>query len=86
MNMLPVLCCCDPDNLIGHAPASLEEQGFEVREYTEEGGVTGRAFTSGGHNDDSSPKVDWEKVEGFQSAKKGDKKKDKPKPRPRKWN
>ena len=32
---IPVLCCCDPNNLLGHAPAGLE---LTTREWEEVGG------------------------------------------------
>lgn len=66
---LPVLCCCDPDNLEGYAPAGLD---IPVREYDDPSGG-GLAYVAHG--------IDLESIDGFVRAnKRGGKKGGKPKP------
>lgn len=41
--MMDVLCCCNPSNLQGHAPPGV---GLEIREWEDDVGNTGFAYTS----------------------------------------
>lgn len=51
---MQVLCCCNPSNEIGEAPTGLS---FPTREWEDEAGNTGRAYSSHG--------IDWDLVPGF---------------------
>ena len=57
--MIPVFCCCDPNNEIGEAPASLP---YETRLWEDEDGVLGVAYISEG--------VNWDDVPGFRRKPK----------------
>lgn len=58
--MLPVMCCCHPENQLGFAP---ESSFYEKREWVdEETGEEGVAFESKGR--------DWGYVPGFVSDQK----------------
>lgn len=64
---MQVLCCCNPSNELGHAPAGLP---FPVREWQDEDGNAGIAYVSHG--------VDWDAVPGFEANKRGKKRRKTP--------
>lgn len=57
---LDVMCCCQPDNVLGTAP---RDASLPVRKWEDDAGGSGVAFQA--HD------ADLEKVAGFRPAKKG---------------
>lgn len=67
--ILPVLCCCEPENLLGHAPAGLP---IPMREFEEVDGATGQVVAEGVAY--AAHDIDLPSVGGFvplEAAKKG---------------
>jgi len=57
---MEVLCCCDPNNLVGSAPEGLP---IPIKEWIDQNGNTGFAYSAHG--------VNLEEVKGFEMAHKG---------------
>lgn len=66
--LVPVLCCCSPENELGLLPEECKE--FELRETIDEDGNEGVAF-----NSNHATLEDLEKVPGFVPSKHKDSKK-----------